>query len=174
MDTLFSQSERKVRRQNAPLAARMRPRSLEEYVGQEQAVGPDSWLRRAIEHDTLSSVILYGPAGTGKTTLARIIANGTHGMTGWKADLMAVAIAAIPNTLFLIYQFGTLETVGVAPFPHFGLYSIVCEAFECTLVALAIIQRRITAKTGNIWTGVFVNTFLFGIVAVASTCCYRF
>lgn len=103
-----------------------------------------------------------------------VIANGTHGMTGWKADLMAVAIAAIPNTLFLIYQFGTLETVGVAPFPHFGLYSIVCEAFECTLVALAIIQRRITAKTGNIWTGVFVNTFLFGIVAVASTCCYRF
>lgn len=78
MDTLFSQSERRVRRQNAPLAARMRPRSLEEYVGQEQAVGPDSWLRRAIEHDTLSSVILYGPAGTGKTTLARIIANTTH------------------------------------------------------------------------------------------------
>ena len=78
MDTLFSQSERRVRRQNAPLAARMRPQSLEEYVGQEQAVGPDSWLRRAIEHDTLSSVILYGPAGTGKTTLARIIANTTH------------------------------------------------------------------------------------------------
>lgn len=78
MDTLFSQSERRVRRQNAPLAARMRPRTLGEYVGQEQAVGPDSWLRRAIEHDTLSSVILYGPAGTGKTTLARIIANTTH------------------------------------------------------------------------------------------------
>jgi len=78
MDTLFSQVERYKRRANAPLAVRMRPRSLDEYVGQEQAVGPGSWLRRAIEHDTLSSVILYGPAGTGKTTLARIIANTTH------------------------------------------------------------------------------------------------
>ena len=87
---------------------------------------------------------------------------------------MAVAAVAIPNTLFLIYQYGVLETTGVAPFTEFGLFSIVCEAFECTLIALAIIQRRITAKTGNIWTGVFTNTFLFGVVAVASTCCYRF
>ena len=56
----------------------MRPQTLDGYVGQQQAVGDGSWLRRAIEHDTLSSVILYGPAGTGKTTLARIIANTTH------------------------------------------------------------------------------------------------
>ncbi len=78
MDTLFSQAERYKRKANAPLAVRMRPQSLDEYVGQEQAVGQGSWLRRAIEHDTLSSVILYGPAGTGKTTLARIIAHTTH------------------------------------------------------------------------------------------------
>lgn len=78
MDNLFSGQERRLRQQMAPLAARMRPQSLEEYVGQTEAVGPGSWLRRAIEHDTLSSVILYGPAGTGKTTLARIIANTTH------------------------------------------------------------------------------------------------
>ena len=78
MDTLFSGIERQVRNNNAPLAARMRPQTLDEYVGQEQAVGPHSWLRLAIEHDTLSSVLLYGPAGTGKTTLARIIANSTH------------------------------------------------------------------------------------------------
>ena len=56
----------------------MRPQTLEGYVGQTQAVGEGSWLRRAIEHDTLSSVLLYGPAGTGKTTLAHIIANSTH------------------------------------------------------------------------------------------------
>ncbi len=78
MDNLFSEVERYKRNMNAPLAVRMRPQSLAEYVGQVEAVGPDSWLRRAIEHDVLSSVLLYGPAGTGKTTLARIIANTTH------------------------------------------------------------------------------------------------
>ena len=78
METLFTRIETARRNDNAPLAARMRPRTLEGYFGQEQAVGPGSWLRRAIEHDTLSSVILYGPAGTGKTTLARIIAQTTH------------------------------------------------------------------------------------------------
>ncbi len=78
MDTLFTRIETSRRNDNAPLAARMRPRTLDGYYGQEQAVGEGSWLRRAIEHDTLSSVILYGPAGTGKTTLARIVANTTH------------------------------------------------------------------------------------------------
>ena len=78
METLFTHIENARRDENAPLAARMRPITLDGFVGQAQAVGPGSWLRRAIEHDTLSSVILYGPAGTGKTTLARIIANTTH------------------------------------------------------------------------------------------------
>lgn len=77
MDTLFSNQERVKRLKNAPLAVRMRPASLDDYVGQEKAVGPGSWLRSAIEHDVLSSVILYGPAGTGKTTLAHIIAAHT-------------------------------------------------------------------------------------------------
>ena len=78
METLFTHIENARRDENAPLAARMRPTTLDGFVGQAQAVGPGSWLRRAIEHDTLSSVILYGPAGTGKTTLARIVANTTH------------------------------------------------------------------------------------------------
>jgi putative ATPase len=60
-----------------PLAARMRPRVLEEFVGQDHIVGPGRLLRRAIQADQLSSLIFYGPPGTGKTTLARVIANST-------------------------------------------------------------------------------------------------
>lgn len=61
----------------APLAVRMRPRTLDEVVGQAEAVGEGSWLRTAIENDALSSVILFGPAGTGKTSLAHVIAEST-------------------------------------------------------------------------------------------------
>ncbi|MDA8216602.1 MAG: AAA family ATPase [Dehalococcoidales bacterium] len=61
-----------------PLAARMRPRTLEDYVGQDHIVGPGRLLRRAIQADQLSSLILYGPPGTGKTTLAMVVANTTR------------------------------------------------------------------------------------------------
>jgi putative ATPase len=75
--SLFDDSAREARAQAAPLAARMRPRTLDEFVGQSAAVGEGTWLRSAIDADALSSVILYGPAGTGKTSLARIIAAAT-------------------------------------------------------------------------------------------------
>ena len=77
METVFTQIEQENRAKNAPLAVRMRPRTLDEFVGQQDVVGPGSWLRTAIETDTLSSVILFGPAGTGKTSLAHVIALAT-------------------------------------------------------------------------------------------------
>ena len=77
MDTLFTEVENKAIGSVAPLAVRMRPRSLDEIEGQEEVLGQGSWLRSAIESDSLSSIILFGPAGTGKTTLARVIAAQT-------------------------------------------------------------------------------------------------
>ncbi|MCM1982826.1 AAA family ATPase [Lyngbya confervoides] len=75
---LFQHHQQHLSEAEAPLAARMRPRSLEEFVGQSSIVGPGRLLRRAIQADQLSSLIFYGPPGTGKTTLAQIIANTTQ------------------------------------------------------------------------------------------------
>jgi len=75
---LFTYSRQAQIAQEAPLAARMRPRTLDEFVGQEHIIGPGRLLRRAIQADQLSSVIFYGPPGTGKTTLAAVIANTTR------------------------------------------------------------------------------------------------
>lgn len=67
----------RAQQQDAPLATRMRPTTLEEFVGQKQIVGKDKLLYRAIKGDRLGSLLFYGPPGTGKTTLAKIIANTT-------------------------------------------------------------------------------------------------
>ncbi|MCR4579804.1 MAG: AAA family ATPase [Treponema sp.] len=72
-ESLFEQTKM----QTEPLAARMRPRNLDEYIGQDHIVGTGRLLRRAIAADQLTSVIFYGPPGSGKTTLARVIANHT-------------------------------------------------------------------------------------------------
>jgi len=108
MDDLFVKEERgqagKIDRA-APLATRMRPRSLDEFVGQEHILGPGKLLRRAIEADRLPSVIFSGPPGTGKTTLAHIIADMTHGefvrLSGVESNVgeMRRVIAAAINRL---------------------------------------------------------------------------
>ncbi len=74
---LFEYNIEQNMKENAPLAARMRPESLEEFVGQEHIIGKGKLLYRAIKADQLNSVIFYGPPGTGKTTLAKIIAKTT-------------------------------------------------------------------------------------------------
>ena len=74
---LFERRRDELIERTAPLANRMRPRTLQEFIGQDHIIGEGRLLRRAIQIDQLSSVIFYGPPGTGKTTLARIIANTT-------------------------------------------------------------------------------------------------
>ncbi len=71
-------ADRAAGNRQAPLAARMRPRTLDEYAGQQHIIKPGMLLRRAIEADRIQSLIFYGPPGTGKTTLAQIIANRTE------------------------------------------------------------------------------------------------
>ncbi len=98
---LFDHARQEQIAREAPLAARMRPRTLDEFVGQEHIVGPGRLLRRAIQADQLSSLIFYGPPGSGKTTLARIIANTTQGhfiainavLAGVKDIRQAIAVA---------------------------------------------------------------------------------
>ncbi len=96
--TLFEHRSRQELSSRAPLAARMRPRTFDEYVGQEHIICPGTALRNSIEADTLPSVILWGPPGTGKTTLASLIANVTNshfeqvsGVASGVADLRRIA-----------------------------------------------------------------------------------
>lgn len=89
--SLFQEMEDAQVAASAPLAVRMRPRTLDEVCGQADAIGPSSWLRQAIQADSLSSVILYGPAGTGKTSIAHVIAKTT--------DAHFVEVSAIGGTV---------------------------------------------------------------------------
>ncbi|MEA2719449.1 MAG: putative ATPase [Candidatus Eremiobacteraeota bacterium] len=129
-----------------PLAARMRPRSLDEFVGQEQIVGRGRALRRAIESDQAPSMVLWGPAGTGKTTLARIIAQqtGAHfaalsAVSAGVADLRRVVAdaqklraAGRRTVLFIdeIHRFNKAQQDAVLPYVEDGTVTLIGATTE--------------------------------------------
>jgi len=126
----------------APLAARLRPRSLEEYVGQQHILAPGQLLRRAIEADRVQSVIFYGPPGTGKTSLAQIIAHHTRcrferlsGVESNVADMRRVLASAAnrlentgqPTLLFIdeIHRFNKAQQDVLLPDVEAGVVRLI-------------------------------------------------
>lgn len=97
---LFSQTEATTAYKREPLAVRMRPRTLADFIGQHEIVGQKRYLRRMIESDNIPSCILYGPPGTGKTTLAEIIANQTRSYFE-KLNAVAAGIADVRKVIDL-------------------------------------------------------------------------
>jgi putative ATPase len=151
-DRLFESTDRSERRTSvpaaeAPLAVRMRPRDLDEIVGQEHLLGPDSALRTAIESGHLHSAILYGPPGSGKTTLARIAANRTDAafeeesaVNAGRAEIRAVIARAEerrlasdrPTVLFLdeIHRFNKAQQDALLPAVEEGLLTLIGATTE--------------------------------------------
>src|SRR3954471_9698585 len=126
----------------APLAARMRPRNLDEFVGQSHILGPGQLLRRAIEADRIQSLIFYGPPGTGKTSLAQIIAQHTRnkferlsGVESNVADMRRVLAAAAnrlantgqPTILFIdeIHRFNKSQQDVLLPDVESGVVRLI-------------------------------------------------
>jgi putative ATPase len=102
-DNLFEADERSAAR--PPLAARMRPRTLDEVIGQEKVIGPGTTLRALIERDELRSAILWGPAGTGKTTIAHLVADRTKSPVE-KLSAISSGVADVRKVIANAKKFG--------------------------------------------------------------------
>lgn len=159
---LFDYMREKNVKKEAPLAARLRPKKLEEVVGQEHIIGKDSLLYRAIQADKLSSIIFYGPPGTGKTTLAKVIASTTaatfkqiNATSSGKKDMESVvkeakeAIAMYNNKTILfideIHRFNKAQQDYLLPFVEDGTIILIGATTENPYfeVNRALISRSI-------------------------------
>ena len=159
---LFDYMRENSMKDNSPLAQRMRPRNLDEVVGQRHIIGPDKLLYRAIKADKLSSIIFYGPPGTGKTTLAKVIANTTsadfrqiNATVAGKKDMEDVVAAAKNNMgmygrktiLFVdeIHRFNKGQQDYLLPFVEDGTLILIGASTENPYFELnsALISRSI-------------------------------
>lgn len=144
---LFEYNAQNELKKSSPLAYRMRPEMLDEFVGQEHIVGKGTLLHRAIQADQLGSVIFYGPPGTGKTTLARIIANTTkahfsqlNAVTAGKKDIEAVIAQARTSMgmtgtrtiLFIdeIHRFNKAQQDALLPAVEEGIVTLIGATTE--------------------------------------------
>ena len=144
---LFEYNAREQLKKSSPLAYRMRPETLEEFVGQKEIIGPGTLLYRTVKTDRLGSVIFYGPPGTGKTTLARIIANMTqarfcqlNAVTAGKKDIEEVIAEARTGLgtdgrrtiLFIdeIHRFNRAQQDALLPAVEEGLVTLIGATTE--------------------------------------------
>jgi len=147
MADLFDAKLEKDLSRNAPLADRMRPRSFDEFIGQDEMVGKNTILRRAVENDELFSMILWGPPGSGKTTLASIVANLTKssfmqlsGVDSGKEDLRRLVRAAAESRklhgtrtiLFIdeIHRWNKAQQDALLPYVEQGIVTLIGATTE--------------------------------------------